>query len=256
MELAQLQSKANSIRQDVIRVAIKNNAGHIAPSLSCIEILVALYYQVMTPEDKLIFSKAHGCYGIYSILADKGIMPREKWETFSLPGCLERMPEYGILAGCGALGHGLPIAVGLAYGAKLRKENHHVFCIVGDGELQEGSTWEAIQFAVKHELNNLITIIDDNGLQAMDFRINILDREKNSIIQRLEGFGLNPYVCDGHDIKAIAQGLQIFKKSFSITPIALIAKTIKGKGIKIMENVAKWHYRVPNENELPSANNQ
>jgi len=255
LALARLKSKSNAIRQDVLRVAVKNNAGHIAPSLSCIEILVALYYQVMTPEDKLIFSKAHGCYGLYSILTDKGIMSRERWENFDLPGCLERMPKYGILAGCGALGHGLPIAVGLAYGAKLRKENYHVFCIVGDGETQEGSTWEAIQFAVKHKLNNLIIIIDDNGLQAMDFRIKILDIVSENIERRLQGFGLNPIRCDGHDTDTIARVLSSFKQSFSIMPHVLIAKTVKGKGVKCMENVAKWHFRVPDGSELPKRDN-
>ena len=159
-----LRKKSNEIRDEVIQVSVRNKAGHIAPSLSCVDILVALYYDVMSykPEnplwedrDRLVFSKGHGCYALYAILADKGIMPQKEWKEFyaplsSLSGCIERRPEYGIEASCGSLGHGLPISVGIAFGAKLQNKNYHTFCIVGDGELQEGSTWEALQFAVKH----------------------------------------------------------------------------------------------------------
>lgn len=155
-----LCKKANQIRKDIVEVAIRNGAGHIAPSLSCVDILTALYYRIMNisrypqweERDRLIFSKAHGCYGLYAILADIGYIKREDWENFYkgsfLSGCVERSLENGIEASCGSLGHGLPIAVGIAFGAKLQNKSYRVYCIVGDGEMQEGSNWEAVQFAV------------------------------------------------------------------------------------------------------------
>src|SRR4030043_52399 len=164
---SQLRKKANQIREDLIEVTVRNGAGHIAPSLSCVDILTALYYRIMNlsnnpnweGRDRLIFSKGHGCYGLYAILTDIGYIDRKDWENFYkgsfLPGCLERSIENGIEAGCGSLGHGLPIAVGIAFGAKLQNKTYRVYCIVGDGEMQEGSNWESIQFAAKHKLDNL-----------------------------------------------------------------------------------------------------
>lgn len=259
-----LKKKANEIRDRVIKVSIKNKAGHIAPSLSSVDILTALYYDVMKHRpldplwegrDRLIFSKGHGCYALYAILADKGIIPRKEWENFykpssSLSGCIERRPEYGFEASCGSLGHGLPIAVGIAFGAKLQNKKYHTFCIVGDGELQEGTTWEALQFAVKHEVGNLTVIIDSNRLQAMDFVTNVLDKEADDNIKRIEGFGLSPVVCPGHDVGKLADLLRQAKASSGNKPSVIIAKTVKGFGLKCMENVPKFHFRIPNNEEL------
>lgn len=263
MNLKQLKEKANYIRKEVIRVALANKAGHIAPSLSCIEILTALYYKCMNYDfgnpfwedrDRLVFSKGHGCYGLYAILAERGLIPREEWESFnkkesSLLGCIERRLEYGIEASCGSLGHGLPIAVGLALGAKLLKKSYRVFCIVGDGELQEGSNWEAIQFAVKYGLKNLTIIVDRNRLQAMDFIINILDRTEKDIIKRLRGFGLLVKVVGGHNLERLVKAINEVKLSKG-RPSVIIANTVKGYGLKCMENVPKFHYRVPTSEEL------
>jgi transketolase len=223
-----LERKADEIRQDVIRVAMKNDAGHIAPSLSCIEILVMLYYRIMGEDDKLIFSKAHGGYGVYAILSDLGIINRKKWEEFQLPGCLQKMP--GVTAGCGALGHGLPIAVGMAYASKLQNQGRSIFCIVGDGEMQEGSNWEAIQFAVKHKLGNLYVIIDNNRLQAMDFRVH---------------FGVMVGRQPGHDIDNMAFFLETAMSMVSEKPTFLIAETVKGSGLKCIQNIPRGHFRVP-----------
>lgn len=259
-----LKQKANYIRNEVINISVRNKAGHIAPSLSCIDILVALYYSVMKykldkplweERDRLVFSKAHGCYALYAILADIGVIPREEWENFytgasNLSGCVERRPEYGIEAGCGSLGHGLPIAVGIAFGAKSQGKPYHTFCVVGDGELQEGSSWEALQFAVKHRIDNLTIIIDSNRLQAMDFIINILDRKRNDIVRKLKGFGLLPYVCKGHDAVNLAKCISAVKSSSVTGPKVVIAETTKGYGLKCMENVPKFHFRIPTEKEM------
>lgn len=260
-----LKKKANNIRDEVIEIAISNKAGHIAPSLSCVEILVALYYHSMSlygPEDhqweerdRLVFSKGHGCYALYAILADKGLLPKEEWRHFytdksSLFGCMERRPDYGLEAGCGSLGHGLPMAVGIAFGAKLQNKKYRTFCIIGDGEMQEGTTWEALQFALKHELNNLTVIIDANRLQAMDFITNILNREIKDDISRLRGFGLSPIVCPGHNIDRLVNSIAAAQALPDNKPKVVFAETIKGFGLKCMENVPKFHFRIPTEEEL------
>ncbi len=267
---ARLIKKANQIRRDVINVAVKNNAGHIAPSLSCIDILTALYYSIMNlsenpqweERDRLVFSKAHGCYGLYAILADIGYIDKKDWLNFYngsfLTGCAERNVENGIEAGCGSLGHGLPMAVGIAFGAKLQKKNYRVFCVLGDGEMQEGSNWEAIQFAVKHKLSNLIAIIDHNTLQAMDFLENILTLEgrKDDLQKKLRGFGFEVNICAGHNIKNIIAVIEKWMKNQKnlTPPQALIANTIKGYGLKCMENIPKFHFRLPTEDEKKMGN--
>ncbi|MDO8603601.1 MAG: 1-deoxy-D-xylulose-5-phosphate synthase N-terminal domain-containing protein [Candidatus Omnitrophota bacterium] len=259
-----LREKADYIRDDVIKVAVRNGAGHIAPSLSCVDILVALYYESMSykaddplckDRDRLVFSKAHGCYALYSILADKDILPKKEWHNFykaesGLLGCMERRIEYGLEAGCGSLGHGLPMAVGLAFGAQIQKEKYYTFCVIGDGEMQEGTTWESLQFAVKHEVKNLIVIIDCNRLQAMDFIKNVLDREKIDIVKRLKGFGLSPAMCPGHDAAKLADCVNIAKSFTENRPKIIIAETVKGFGLKCMENVPKFHFRIPTQEEL------
>lgn len=270
LDIDSLKKKANSIRKNVVEVSVKNGAGHIAPSLSSIDILVALYYSIMDisddpkweGRDRLIFSKGHGCYGLYAILTDIGYINKTEWNNFykecSLLGCIERSIEQGIEAGCGSLGHGLPQAVGIAFGAKIQDRNFKTFCIVGDGEMQEGSNWEAIQFAVKHKLNNLIVIIDANKLQAMDFLKNILTPEErdNDLKLKMEAFGFDVKECNGHDLKEIVIILSDCKNKDGKVdkPQAIIADTIKGYGLLCMENVPKFHFRIPTEEELKMGN--
>jgi transketolase len=263
---AQLKKKANQIRRDVVDITVRNKAGHIAPSLSSIDILVSLYYNLMAidkdPEwpkrDRLIFSKAHGCYGLYAILSDLGYIRRSEWIRFYdgsfLSGCAERSTHHGIEASCGSLGHGLAMATGIAFGAKIQEMGFRTYCIVGDGELQEGSNWEAVQFAVKHQLSNLTLIVDHNKLQAMDFIDNILTpkQKKYDLQEKLGAFGFMVGSCDGHshqDIVTTLKELQTSMQSHK-KPKALVAHTIKGYGIKAIENVPKFHFRIPTEGEL------
>jgi transketolase len=263
---SQLSEKANQIRRDLIRIAVKNGAGHIAPSLSCVDILIALYYRIMRlskdpnweERDRLIFSKGHGCYGLYGVLTDIGYINREDWENFYkgsfLAGCSERSVKHGIEASCGSLGHGLPMAAGLALGARLRNRNYRVYCLVGDGEMQEGSNWEAIQFAVKHNLSNLTVILDNNRLQAMDFLENILTvkGKKDDLQKKTKAFGFVVKTCNGHNIKSVVSILKkwIKMQRYLCSPQILIANTIKGYGLVCMESVPKFHFRLPTEEEL------
>lgn len=270
LSIYKLNRKANQIRKDLVEVAVRNKAGHIAPSLSSVDILTALYYNIMNlsddPQwdgrDRLVFSKAHGCYGVYSILSDIGCIPRNDWDTFYkgsfLPGCIERSTDHGMEVGCGSLGHGLPIAVGVAFGARLQNKKYRVYCIVGDGEMQEGSMWEAIQFAVKHSLSNLTVIIDHNELQAMDFIENILRRKgkRDDLQKKTKAFGCEVRVCNGHDLEnMIAVFKAWIKQQKDINkPQVLVANTIKGYGLKCMENIPKFHFRLPTDDELKMGN--
>jgi transketolase len=270
LTIQQMIEKADQIRKDVVEVAVRNGAGHIAPSLSSIDILTALYYNLMNlsdnpaweERDSLVFSKAHGCYGVYSILADIGYLDKREWNNFYrgsfLMGCIERSTAHGIEVSCGSLGHGLPIAVGIAFGSRLQKKKCRIYCIVGDGEMQEGSMWEAIQFAVKHQLSNLTIIIDQNKLQAMDFLENILTLEgrRDDLQKKVRAFGCEIKTCNGHNIKSIISAIKKLRgeqKNYD-KPQVLVANTIKGYGLLCMENIPKFHFRLPTEEEIMMGN--
>ena len=254
MTIKELQDKANFIRDEVIRVAVKNKAGHIAPSLSAVDILVTLYYEIMQPyhivgkfsedeystdffvnRDRLVLSKGHGCYALYAILSDLGIIPKDQWENFNTPlselhGCVEYKPEWGLEASTGSLGHGLPMAVGMAYAAKLQGRKYNVYCIMGDGEMQEGTTWEAFQFIQCHQLDNIRVIVDSNHLRALD------------AVSNDSYYKFMDRCCNGHDINDLLY--------YIARCVFLQADTIKGKGLKCMEGIVKFHYRVPTQEEL------
>jgi transketolase len=261
---AALRDKADAIRREVIEVAVANGAGHIAPSLSTVDILTALYYGVLeladdpgwAGRDRLVFSKAHGCYALYAILADRGYLAREAWRDFyrssPLAGCAERDVGAGLEASCGSLGHGLPMATGIAFGAKLQGLGFRTYCVVGDGELQEGSNWEAVQFAVKHELANLVIIVDGNRLQAMDFLEQILTPagRADDLLAKLGAFGCQCATADGHDAAALAAILAAWRTTPGSQPRALYARTVKGYGLRCMEDVPRFHFRVPTADEL------
>ena len=262
MNIKELEDKANYIRDEVIRVACKNNLGHIAPSLSTVDILVALYYQIMNPfalrnelgehyalkngavwqeRDRLILSKGHGCYALYAILVDLGIIPRTYYEDDvvygedALKGCVEYKPYRGLEASTGSLGHGLPIAVGIALALKKKESKAKVYCILGDGECQEGTTWESLNFASEHNLfTNLKVIVDENRLMALE-SVKLNERSIRGIHPKT--------VCEyGHNMEDIIKAIKEYDIIFALTE--------KGYGLKCMEGEAKFHYRVPTEDEL------
>ena len=267
LSLPEVVKKTKEIRQQIIDVCVKNEAGHIAPSFSCIEIICSLYYKLMNlsvsptweERDRIVFSKAHGCYGVYAILADIGYIDKKDWLNFYtgsfLKGCIERSLDHGIEVSCGALGHGLPMAVGMAFGAKLQNKSFKVYAVVGDGEMQEGSNWEALQIAAKHQLDNLIIIIDHNRLQAMDFLDNVLTIKgrENDLYDKMIAFGCDVKKCNGHDPKDIIHVIENWSIK-NLAPKVLIAETIKGYGLHCMENVAKFHFRLPTEEEIKMGN--
>ena len=254
---------AQKIRQEIFKMAVHANGGHIAPSYSMTDIVAELYfdnilrYDAKNPDwkerDYFILSKGHGVLALYATLAFAGYFPMERLMSFCKPksslGSLAKMGAVpGIEATTGSLGHGLSFAVGIALACKLDKTDNQVYVLLGDGECQEGSVWEALMSAKHHRLDNLVVIIDYNGLQAMDSLEKIMSIDGFS--NRLIPFGFDAEDIDGHDYAAIKQALQ---KRVEGKPRAVIAHTIKGKGISFMENVPIWHYRIPNEEEMDIA---
>ena len=259
----EIKDVALEIRKNVFKMACRANGGHIAPAFSVTDIIAELYfdeilrYDAKNPfwedRDFLILSKGHGVLALYSALAMTGYFPMEELSTFchinSRLGSLAKAGSVpGIEATTGSLGHGLSYGVGIALANKIDNKDNKVYVILGDGECQEGSVWEGIMSASHHQLDNLTIIIDNNKLQAMDSVDNIMSI--NEFSSKLSAFGLDVIEIDGHDFNELHEA---FCKKVIDRPKAIIANTIKGKGISFMENIPIWHYRIPNEQEMEIA---
>ncbi len=247
------------IRYKTIKLSCETKAGHLAPSLSCLEMLVVLFNDYLKfdkgnvfddTRDRLIFSKGHGAYAYYIILNELGIIPNYEIESFykssSLKGCLTYNPKYMLEASTGSLGHGLPISVGMAQSFKMQKKNNKVICIIGDGEMQEGSNFEALQLAVRFNLDNLLIIIDGNKLQAMD-RVEDVGLSNNQLSNVLEAYPCDFSRIDGHNTKKLKESFDNFFKKDNEKFSIIFCDTIKGKGIDLIEDSIKYHYRCPTE---------
>lgn len=228
-----LENFAKKIRQDILTMSFKARACHIGSALSCVEILAVLYSKILKKKDVFVFSKASGVCTLYSILAKKNVFPKEKiahyLEKYPLAG--REVP--GIIWSAGSLGHGLPVATGLALADKKRK----VYCLVSDGELEEGTTWESALFANHRNLNNMTVIVDRNYIQACGKTEEIARLEP--LAEKWRAFGWAAIEIDGHNFSAIEKALLAAHKK----PLIIIAKTVKGKGVSFMENNFEWHYR-------------
>ncbi len=257
-----LSKKANWVRNKALEMAVKAGAGHIAPSFSCTDILVALYYAnilKVNPKnpkwvnrDRFILSKGQAALALYPILADLGFFSLSELMTFSQDGSrlggLAETDVPGVEALTGSLGHGLSIATGIALSAKIDNKKYLCFALLGDGECHEGSVWEAAMFAGHHHLNNLIAIIDDNSLSATDFLKNYLDLAP--LKEKWESFGWETKAVNGHSFEGLLSVLSKARLRNSDKPLAILASTTKGKGVSFMENKPIWHYRIPVGKEL------
>ena len=252
---------SKDIQNRTIKFSCDTKAGHLGSALSTVELLIVLFesflkYDKNNPKseerDRIIFSKGHGAYAYYIILNHLGIIPDFELENFntknsSLKGCMVQNSSYMLEASTGSLGHGLPIAVGMAKSFKIQNKPNKVICIVGDGEMQEGSNYEALILATQFKLDNLLVIVDANGLQAMDF-VKDVGVENRQLAQILKAFSSDAfYEINGHDEKALEEVYNnfYFKKNnnFSI----VVAHTIKGNGLPMIQNDTKYHYRCPTE---------
>ncbi len=255
-----LEDIARELRRKVVLMCYHAGGGHIAPSMSCIEIMVTLYYRVLRLDkdnyrnddrDRFVLSKGHACAPVYAILADKGILDANTLYTMCqkdsvLGGHPETHLVPGIEYSSGSLGHGLSFSAGLAKAAKIDQKDFRVFALLSDGECQEGSTWEAALFAAHHKLDNLTTIVDHNKLQSLDRVENILGLDPFG--EKWKSFGWDVKEVDGHDFSQLGNALNSlpFTKD---RPGVIIAHTVKGKGISFMENTPIWHYRLPSTRE-------
>lgn len=247
----------SEIKKNIVRMAHYSHASHVGSALSAVDLLYAIYAHFTNinknnlndvDRDKVILSKGHACVALYSVLAELGLMDKEKLNHYYidggvLPGHLDKDSVAGIDCSTGSLGHGLPIGIGMA----LANPNRKVFVIMGDGETQEGSVWESFIFLGKHCFPNLTVIIDNNNLQGFGTADEVADYSR--LCDTLNNFGLDCVEIDGHDFEQIEKALS---KETSKTK-AIVAHTLKGHGVSYMENELKWHYKSPNDEELEVA---
>jgi transketolase len=249
-----MDERSRHLRRLIVQALAGGGRGHVGSSMSLVEILRVLYdsylrYRAFEPEwqdrDRLILSKGHGCLALYAILADKAFFDIAELSTFcKLESRLGGHPEWkkapGIEATTGALGHGLPIGVGMAIAARIRKRANRVVVIVGDGELDEGSVWEAAMSASKHRLSNLTVFVDCNRLQSYGPTREVLDLEP--LVDKWRSFGFEVDEVDGHDVGALER-LAARLPLDSQKPTSIICHTVKGKGFPFAEGNAAWHHK-------------
>ena len=251
---ARLDARSQDIRATVIRMMEAGGRGHLASALSIVEILRVLYDDVLkfdsanprwAKRDRLILSKGHGCMSLYAILADKGFFPKAELDLFcKTEGILGGHPEYpkvpGVELSTGALGHGLPVGIGMAINGKIEKSDHRVFVIIGDGESNEGSVWEAALSAAHHRLDNLVVIVDYNKQQSYGTTAEIVNLDPLGDKWRAFGFGVTE--VDGHDVDQLRQTLADLPLNTG-QPSVIICHTIKGRGIDFVEGDLSWHHK-------------
>lgn len=264
MQLQEIQDFAKEIRRTSVQLVYKTRTSHIGGAMSQADILAVLYSGVLniTPNkiddpdrDRLIESKGHCCTSYYAALALKGFIDYDElMNDFCKDGSQyfehvsHKLP--GIEVSTGSLGHGLPIACGMALGAKRANKSFRVYCIIGDGEINEGSNWEAIMFAAHNKLDNLCVILDKNKMQALGDTKDVLDLDP--ITDKLQAFNWNVLEIDGHDVYQIVNAFNNFKNN-SGSPTIIVANTIKGKGVSFMEHNLRFHYSPPNDEEIKIA---
>ncbi len=256
-----LDRRSVALRRRIVEVMNNAGRGHLASAFSLVEILRVLYDSTLhidpakplLPErDRFILSKGHGCLALYVLLADKGFFPAEELRTFCrFDSMLGGHPEPcvpGVEISTGSLGHGLPVAVGMALHAKFVRSPHRVFVVLGDGECNEGSVWEAAMAASKHRLDNLVALVDYNKHQSYGSTREVLDLEP--FAEKWRSFGFAVREADGHDVAALKKVLTGLPGEQG-KPTVIICHTVKGKGISFTENNLKWHHKSGlKENEM------
>jgi transketolase len=261
-----LAYKAELIRRRTLEIIYRAKGGHTGGDLSVVDLLATLYLHVMNvnPQnlsdpnrDRFIMSKGHCVEALYCVLAEAGFIPDALLDTYGTFGAMlaghptKKVP--GVEVNSGALGHGLPVGVGMSIAAKMNGQRYLTYVLMGDGEQGEGSIYEAAMAASHYKLDNLVAIIDRNGLQISGRTEDVMSLEP--IRARWEAFGWEVTEVDGHDISALVAALGSMGKSKG-KPHLLIAQTVKGKGVSFMENVAKWHHGVPNDEQLAQAKSE
>ena len=251
------------LRRHILFMAHHGRSAHVGCALSLVEICAALFGGVMrydrsdplSPErDILVLSKGHGVMALYACFRELGWVGDEELRNYLVNGTRLRGVSEANVPGCevtgGSLGHGLPVAVGMAYGLLRRQSQRRVWCVVGDGEMNEGAIWEAMLFAAHHRLVDLTMIVDANGFQAMGHTDDVLRLEP--LVAKCAAFGFDTVECDGHDMTALAAVLHDGRDERA-RPRAVIARTVKGSGVSFMAADNRWHYRRIDDGTLAAA---
>jgi len=264
MSVDELKQMASAIRCDIIEMICTAGAGHPGGSLSATDIVTALYFRLMridsanprwSERDRFILSKGHACPVWYATLAERGFFDKSHLGTLRRMGSiLQGHPDMNKVPGIdmttGSLGQGLSVGIGMALAGRLRKSDYHVWVVIGDGESQEGSVWEAAMSGAKWKLDNLTAILDRNNLQNDAFLDDLMPIEP--LADKWRAFGWNVVEIDGHDMSAIVSALE-GAKAHKGAPTMIIAQTVKGKGVSYMENVCEWHGKAPCREEADKA---
>ena len=261
---AELETTARYIRGRLVEISHKSNTSHLGSSLSCVDILVAAYWDVLaidpkSPDDprrdRFILSKGHAAPALFTVLANRGFFSPELLDSYAEPGsCLEEHPGPGCAPGVevatGSLGHGLSLGIGMALAGRIQGYSYRVFVLLSDGECNEGSVWEAAMLAPAHNLENVVAIVDFNRWQATGRSCEVM--ALMPLREKWEAFGWSAYEVDGHDLEALVDVLRNVPDG-SGKPVAIVAHTVKGKGVSFMEDDNNWHYRIPDADELRRA---
>lgn len=256
------EKKAKELRQEILKMLFACQSGHPGGSLSCVEMLMALYYEVMNIDpkdpkkadrDRFVLSKGHACPTLYAILADLGYFPKEDLAGLrQIDSHLQGHPDCnktpGVDMNTGSLGQGISLAMGLALAAKHAKADYKVYTVVGDGECQEGLVWEAAMAAAHYKLDNFVVMLDYNKLQIDGCNDQVMGL--GNIVDKFKAFGFECFEVDGHDIDAIVEAV---KAPVSDKPKFICCNTVKGKGVSFMENQVGWHGRPMKEEEFKAA---
>ena len=266
VDIEELNKISKMIRNDIIEEIYNAKSGHPGGSLSIADIMTVLYFNELNIDeknpkwenrDRFILSKGHASPVLYAALAERGFFDKEQLKTFRKLGSnLQGHPDMNKVPGVdmttGSLGQGLSVANGIAISAKMDNKDYRVYCLLGDGEIEEGQVWEAAMTSNKYKLDNLCVIIDNNNLQ-IDGTIEEI-KSSYPIDKKFESFGFNVITIDGHNIEEIINGFEK-AKTLKGKPTCIIAKTVKGKGVNFMENQVGWHGKAPNEEQYNEAIN-
>jgi transketolase len=268
MDLEKLQEIASEVRGRIISNSQKTKTPHLGSCLSCVDILVAVYFYSLRIDpakprdpdrDRFIMSKGHGAAALFQVLAMKGFYPESMLDSYGEDGGIfaehPPTPDHlaGIEAATGSLGHGLPIGLGMALSARIQKQDYKVIALLSDGECNEGSVWEAAMMSAAQKVGNLLVLIDFNKWQATGRSEEIL--ALTPLVDKWRAFGWDACEIDGNDMGQLVDVLTKEKNSEG-KPIAIIAHTVKGKGVSFMEDDNNWHYRIPTEEETVSAHKE
>lgn len=262
MNIAQQQEKAKQLRADILKMLYTCQSGHPGGSLSCVEMLMALYYNTIKVDpknprwedrDRVVLSKGHACPALYAVLADLGFFPREDlWDLRQINSHLQGHPDCtktpGVDVNTGSLGQGVSIAGGLAMAAKLKKKAYQIYAIIGDGEAQEGLVWEAAMSAAHYKLDNLTVMLDHNGLQIDGSNDEVMSI--GDIVKKYESFGFECITVDGHDIQAIVGAIEAPHNG---KPKFICCQTHKGHGVSFMSDQYGWHGKAPSKDDYERA---